>query len=784
MMDGVRRFSGKASSLEGLGFQAYGCLASPHFLVGCSNVASVMMRFSTLSRSRLRWVIVSVLSCLLVLNTVPYSLAQLAPFSTPSSDSQKVLGWNPNRAYTCGRLLCSNVFLPGTIGSSFTLAKNIALGDPRGEVETAVEDRAKQVESIVASIRETILSRKREEGMPPLQRDRRWYRDRVFHQLDGTLDPDLHPDTPVVGVGPENNQLVVFIPAQPEKGLAQQTIVTVTELDLIHAGIPRSIANAIRHQTTAQSPSVTSASSSASLDSLNTNDRNQTDPNGNEETRIISPAIEALAQKWNHIIRNNLSDALWGQAYEQQYPLDRMGLAVGLVGITAGLIWLLNLFQKLFRAWRRRLRKRNQTIKQLLIENRELATTEGPLKQDEDGKKEDSEIDQKTKSSMAAEQLKTLNIKSPPLASTQPTKVTAIAIEELKSNPLGAIFDFDHVVIDQFQNLVQRVSLDEQSRNRQLRNLLQLLLRSLFWLQVTVLFTGVTLIALVFPGTRLYSIFFISQAILLPTIWMAISLLDIVVDFVSDRYLHQWAKSAQLDDPSSNRYALRVNTYSPAIQGATTMMFVALGVYFTVLAFGINPSVLASAGAAAVVVAFLSRNLLEDMLNGALILWTDRYAIGDVIQVGAVTGFVENMNLYITQIRGAEGRLVTIPNGRIGIVENLTKDWSRVDFKIEIAHNADVAKALDVIQQVSEQMRQESPWSDCILEPASILGVDAVSHAGILIQVWIKTQPIQQFAVGREFRLRIKQAFDEAGIDLGVPQQEISYHKRNKLPIH
>ncbi|MGK7956734.1 MAG: mechanosensitive ion channel family protein, partial [Crocosphaera sp.] len=177
----------------------------------------------------------------------------------------------------------------------------------------------------------------------------------------------------------------------------------------------------------------------------------------------------------------------------------------------------------------------------------------------------------------------------------------------------------------------------------------------------------------------------------------------------------------------------------------------------------------------AFVFAFLSRNVVEDMLNGILILWTDRYAIGDVIQIGNICGFVENMNIYMTQIRGGEGRLVTIPNGKISIVENLTKDWSRVEFKIEIAYDADIRNALTVINQVSEEMQNDPIWKDKIIEPAAILGVDNVSHHGILIQVWIKTQAMQQWAVGREYRLRVKEAFEAAGIKLGIPHQEVRY---------
>ncbi|MDY7023064.1 MAG: mechanosensitive ion channel, partial [Cyanobacteriota bacterium] len=137
------------------------------------------------------------------------------------------------------------------------------------------------------------------------------------------------------------------------------------------------------------------------------------------------------------------------------------------------------------------------------------------------------------------------------------------------------------------------------------------------------------------------------------------------------------------------------------------------------------------------------------------------------------------MNLYMTHLRGDEGRLISIPNGNIDVVQNLTKEWSRVDFKIEIAYDTDVKRALEVIHHVSEEMRSESQWQDLILEPASILGVDGITHNGILIQVWIKTQPIQQWAVGREFRLRIKLAFDREGIAIGIPQRLLWHHEEN-----
>ncbi len=294
-----------------------------------------------------------------------------------------------------------------------------------------------------------------------------------------------------------------------------------------------------------------------------------------------------------------------------------------------------------------------------------------------------------------------------------------------------------------------------------------------FWLEVCVSFAAGGAIARLYPVTRPYAPYFFSQALWLPIIWLGLGLLDTLVDIEIDYHLNQWGKVAQIEDHLASRVALRISTYSSSIKSATTIFFAALGIYLTIQALGINTTVLASVGAIAVVLALISRNVLQDMVNGAIILWTDRFAVGDVITVDDYSGLVEEMSLFTTQLRDPQGRLITIPNRQISTVANLTKDWSRIDFTIEIAYDADIKEALAIIGAVADTMRADPQWQDKILEPASVLGVDYISHAGILLRVWIKTQASQQWAVGRGFRLRLKQAFDEANIPIGLPQQKI-----------
>ena len=107
------------------------------------------------------------------------------------------------------------------------------------------------------------------------------------------------------------------------------------------------------------------------------------------------------------------------------------------------------------------------------------------------------------------------------------------------------------------------------------------------------------------------------------------------------------------------------------------------------------------------------------------------------------------------------------------MVRNLSNGWSRVDFEIEVSYETDIDKAMRVMETVIEGMRLEPIWCDRIIEPAEILGVDRLAHTGTLIRIWIKTQPLQQWNVSREFRRRLKRAFEEHNIPLGVPQQNL-----------
>lgn len=125
------------------------------------------------------------------------------------------------------------------------------------------------------------------------------------------------------------------------------------------------------------------------------------------------------------------------------------------------------------------------------------------------------------------------------------------------------------------------------------------------------------------------------------------------------------------------------------------------------------------------------------------------------------------------QIRNVDGKLISLRNSTINSVKNLTKEWSRIYLTIDVALRTDTDKAPYMMGEVFAAMSAEAEWRTSVLEEPDILAVDRLAHSGATLVLRAKTAPMQQWSVAREYLRRLKQAFNEAGIEWGVPQQTI-----------
>ena len=326
--------------------------------------------------------------------------------------------------------------------------------------------------------------------------------------------------------------------------------------------------------------------------------------------------------------------------------------------------------------------------------------------------------------------------------------------------------------------------------NKQQKQHLQEVKKRLFQLtQAGIWGSGSFFILGLFPYTRGFQVGILTAAqfplrlgvVLLGT-YVAIRLTYALIERFTSTLI---ISGAFLTPESSERLQLRVSTFSGVTKSIATLICVVVGILLALVSLGIDiVPLLAGASLVGVAVSLASQNLIKDAINGFLIILEDQYALGDVITVGDVGGLVENLNLRMTQVRDSEGRLITIPNGEIKVVANLSSRWSRADLTIPIAYQADTEDALKLIETVADKMNQEMQWQRHILEPPQVLGIDQFGDRGLMIRVWIKTQPLKQWDVARELRRRLKLALDEAGISISVPQQAIWVNEDQLVNFH
>jgi moderate conductance mechanosensitive channel len=332
---------------------------------------------------------------------------------------------------------------------------------------------------------------------------------------------------------------------------------------------------------------------------------------------------------------------------------------------------------------------------------------------------------------------------------------------------------------------LKNLSISDQLDQRQKWNLTEIQYRLMQLVQVLLWSGGALGILNLYPQTRIIP-FLLIAALRIP---LRISLIGFLTYFIIRLTYFLIAKlsAAAIDTQSrdlkvNQRGKLRINTTTRILRGAVTIIWVGIGVLAAFWINGVNLApLLTGAGIFGLALSLASQNLIKDAINGFIIIWDDRYAVGDVVDIGTVGGLVENINLRITQLRDAEGRLITIPNSAVEIVSNRSSQWSRADLIIPVAYQTDIDRALEVIHQVAQAIAEDCQWRDRIWEFPNVLGVDQFSERGILIRVWIITEPLQQWDVAREFRRRIKIAFDQAGIPIPVPQQQILFDQQKVL---
>ncbi|QPD05230.1 MAG: Mechanosensitive ion channel protein MscS [Candidatus Nitrospira kreftii] len=218
----------------------------------------------------------------------------------------------------------------------------------------------------------------------------------------------------------------------------------------------------------------------------------------------------------------------------------------------------------------------------------------------------------------------------------------------------------------------------------------------------------------------------------------------------------------------------RATTLTHVIRDVARVAILTVGGMMMLSEVGVDlKPILAAAGLGGLAVGFGAQSLVKDVITGFFILLEDSIGVGDVVEIAGVGGVVEEVKLRTVTLRDLSGNVHVVPNGVIDKVKNMTKVYAFYLFEVGIAYREDVDEVMAVLRDIGDELRQDPQFSEDILEPLEMLGVDQFAESAVIIKCRIKTRPIKQWRVGREMNRRIKKTFDAKGIEIPFPHQTI-----------
>lgn len=230
-------------------------------------------------------------------------------------------------------------------------------------------------------------------------------------------------------------------------------------------------------------------------------------------------------------------------------------------------------------------------------------------------------------------------------------------------------------------------------------------------------------------------------------------------------------RAAQEHDPTRVSDAERRGRTLAGLMQSIGTAVIAIVALLTVLDLFVNVApLLAGLGVVALAFSLGAQGLVKDFISGFFILLEHQFRVGDVVRVAGVEGTVERLTLRSTTLRDGYGVSHFVANGQIGVVSNLTRQWSRAVVDVTVAYREDVDRVLALLQEEVKLFAEDPAWQPIVSGEPRVAGVERMSDSGVVVRLWVDVYPGTQSDAEREVRRRIKNRFDREGIEISVPR--------------
>ena len=236
------------------------------------------------------------------------------------------------------------------------------------------------------------------------------------------------------------------------------------------------------------------------------------------------------------------------------------------------------------------------------------------------------------------------------------------------------------------------------------------------------------------------------------------------------------ARMPRVRKEPSDEQGARARTISDAVVRVFSVVIWVLAATMVLGQLGVDIGpLLAGLGVGALALGFAAQNIIRDYLNGIFILMEDWYRIGEWVGAIGVEGTVEQITLRRTVLREIDGTVHNIPNSQISFASNRMRDWGRINLTVSVAYKERLDQVYDVVNEVCQGLKDDPEWGGNLLTTPAVVRVGALGDHGVGIVIRGDTKAGQHWALTGELRRRIKNRFDEEGIEIPWPHTKVYF---------
>jgi small conductance mechanosensitive channel len=236
------------------------------------------------------------------------------------------------------------------------------------------------------------------------------------------------------------------------------------------------------------------------------------------------------------------------------------------------------------------------------------------------------------------------------------------------------------------------------------------------------------------------------------------------------------AATPKVLEESPDQLATRTKTMAYVVIKVVSaiLWIIVLVMVLGVIELDISP-LLATLGVASLGLGFAVQNLIRDYLQGFFIVMEDWYRIGDWVTIAGMEGEVEEVSPRRTVLREINGTMHVIPNSQIQFASNQTRDWARINLYITVAYKEDISHVYQVINRVCQELKDDPDFGTNLTTIPSAIRVSDLGTHGVDICIRGFTKPGEQWGLTGELRKRIKNRFDQEGIEIPWPHTKVYF---------